>query len=315
MSRPTILCPIDFSGPSRAALRFAATIAEHFYGGVIVMTVDDPLLAAAAETAYGAETYGNKSRQELERFVDETFRRRPPQIAELAFEVSTGKPAPEILRVAAARDVDLIVMSTHGYRGLRRAFFGSTTERLLRETHVPVLVTPAGDPGPADLEDLARGSGSILAPVDLTAFSGRQLAIASGVARALGRPLTVVHVIEPLIGRTEGEEIAQALHGDRTRRAREELHTLAAAVDATPAVVLTEGDPAAEIVRIAAEGTAAIVMGLHDSAALGPRMGSVTYRVLCQTGVPVLALPPFIGDAKHRPDVFTREQSRQEARR
>jgi nucleotide-binding universal stress UspA family protein len=53
------------------------------------------------------------------------------------------------------------------------------------------------------------------------------------------------------------------------------------------------GDPAEEIVKVAeARGAGLIVMGLHSSTLLGPRMGSVTYRVLCLTRTLVLALPP-----------------------
>jgi nucleotide-binding universal stress UspA family protein len=196
MVRPSIICPVDFSGPSRGALRVAATIAEHFYAGLTVVTVDEPLLSGVAGTFYGAGTYAKQSREELECFIADTFRRRTPDLAELRLEIAMGKPAVEILRVATAQDADLIVMSTHGHTGVGKVLFGSTTERLLRETPVPVLVTPAGDPGPATLEDLARGFGGVLAPLDLTPFSHRQLAVAQGLARALGTTLTLLHVVE-----------------------------------------------------------------------------------------------------------------------
>jgi hypothetical protein len=56
--------------------------------------------------------------------------------------------------------------------------------------------------------------------------------------------------------------------------------------------VLT-GEPSEEIVKLAdARNRHRIVMGLHSSGLLGPRMGSVTYRVLCLTRALVLALPP-----------------------
>lgn len=51
-----------------------------------------------------------------------------------AFEVTVGKPAKQILHVALEEGADLIVMSTQGLTGARRLFFGSTTERVLRET-------------------------------------------------------------------------------------------------------------------------------------------------------------------------------------
>ena len=69
-------------------------------------------------------------------------------------------------------------------------------------------------------------------------------------------------------------------------------------IAAVPAQVRTEaltafGDPAEEIAKIARERRAGlIVIGLHASPHSGPRMGSVTYRVLCLSQTPVLALPP-----------------------
>ena len=43
-------------------------------------------------------------------------------------------------------------MGSHGLTGARKLFFGSTTERVLRETPLPVLVTPPVDPGPVHIE-------------------------------------------------------------------------------------------------------------------------------------------------------------------
>ena len=69
-----------------------------------------------------------------------------------------------------------------------------------------------------------------------------------------------------------------------------------------PVAVLTaSGDPAEEITRLIRRCSAdLIVMGLHAPAAAGPRMGSVTYRVLTRTQALVVALPPRIADRTAR---------------
>ena len=54
----------------------------------------------------------------------------------------------------------------HGLTGMRKLFFGSTTERVLRETTVPVLVTPPHDPGPIGIDDAKRLLHRILVPVE-----------------------------------------------------------------------------------------------------------------------------------------------------
>ena len=65
------------------------------------------------------------------------------------------------------------------------------------------------------------------------------------------------------------------------------------------------GEPSEEIVKLAdTRDVSLIVMGLHSSAFLGPRMGSVTYRVLCLTRAAVLALPPQPAKSATRNDVL-----------
>jgi nucleotide-binding universal stress UspA family protein len=60
-----------------------------------------------------------------------------------------------------------------------------------------------------------------------------------------------------------------------------------------PEALVAYGEPAEEIAKVANDRDAGlIVMGLHSSPVLGPRMGSVTYRVLCLAHRLLLALPP-----------------------
>jgi nucleotide-binding universal stress UspA family protein len=89
-------------------------------------------------------------------------------------------------------------MGSHGATGFRKLFFGSTTERVLRETTVPVLVTPAEDAGPTRAEDAPAAVRRILVPVDLTAATAHQVAVAEKVSEHLGLPLVLLHVIEPV---------------------------------------------------------------------------------------------------------------------
>ena len=53
--------------------------------------------------------------------------------------VASGNAAPEILDLAAKRDIDLIVMGTHGRTGVKHFLLGSVAERVVREASVPVL--------------------------------------------------------------------------------------------------------------------------------------------------------------------------------
>lgn len=292
--RPSVLCPIDFSNPSRAALRHATAVAEHFQAHLILLTVNDPLMVEAAEMKVGPGWLPDDSERELRRFFEHTFQHRKAFPVDVEYLVTTGQPSQEILRVARERACELIVMSTHGLTGIRKLFFGATTERVLRETTVPVLVTPPAEPGPLYLEDYAAIVGRVMAPVDLSPASTRQLRVAAALADALSVPLLLTHVVEPQ--RFAGAA-AHLPSTDVERRARSEAALEALAAD-VPARVKFEaltvfGDPAEEISKVARDRRAGlIVIGLHGSPLAGPRMGSVTYRVLCLSPTLVLALPP-----------------------
>ena len=79
-----------------------------------------------------------------------------------------------------------------------------------------------------------------------------------------------------------------------------------AAEGTTPETLIAYGEPAEEIAKVAGDRDAGlVVMGLHSSPLLGPRMGSVTYRVLCLAHRLVLALPPQLDRARQGDAVDT----------
>ena len=293
--RPSILCPIDYSPASAGALRYAAAIAEQLVTRLIVLIVEDPLLTTAVDLGTGVHWTRGLSERELSKFVMSTFGEDSAALAMCEYDVAVGKPPVEILRVARERSCDLIVMSSHGLTGARKLFFGSTTERVLRGTTGPVLVTPPDDPGPVHIEDAKRLIGRIAVPVDLSPASLHQTQSARRLAEALDVPLVFVHVIEPVGSRPVAPLNLAGLESNRRAVAEEGLGELLATI---PRRLKSEswiahGDPAEEAARIARERHAGlIVMGLRGSPLSGCRLGSVTYRMICRARTLVLALPP-----------------------
>src|SRR5688572_22488420 len=166
-STPRVLCPVDFSEASRGAIGFAATIAAQFGARLTVLAVEDPLLTEAMGLGTGAVWEPETTRQELEHFVTRALGpgdSKRTSALDLQYQVAVGSPAQEILSASRQERCDLIVMSTHGLTGMRKLFFGSTTERVLRETAVPVLATPPTADGPASIEDVRRLVGRLLVP-------------------------------------------------------------------------------------------------------------------------------------------------------
>lgn len=295
MTVPTaVLCPIDFSEPSRGALRYAAVIAAHLGARLTVLTVNDPLLAQAADMVGGPGSLDADARAETTRFFHDTFSGQVDGI-EVDFRVATGKPDVEILRIANGDPAYLIVMSSRGATGIRRLFLGSVTERVLRATTVPILVTPPGDAGPRSADDLQKGIRRVLVSVDITEAMEHQIRVAVRLAVALAVPLLVVHVVEPVRAFVPGHVHAANVDSERRDHAERRLQSAADAFSplSRTETLVTFGEPSEEIAKIATDRQAGlIVMGLHASAVSGARMGSVTYRVLSATHGLVLTLPP-----------------------
>lgn len=295
VSSPSVLCPVDFSDNSRGALRYAALIASRLGARLTLLAVNDPVLVEATQLGAAPDHLVEDTVREVDRFCQRTLEGQLAGIGDVRLEVAAGKPADEILRVARDRRVDLIVMGSHGSTGVRKLFFGSTTERVLRETTVPVLVTPADDAGPVRPEDVDSTVRRILAPVDLTPATAHEVEVASQIAERLRVPLLLLHVIEPVRSMIAAHPRLPKIESERRDRAERHLDELVAAVPprARPEALVAYGEPAEEIAKVAAEREAGlIIMGLHSSPVLGPRMGSVTYRVLCLAHRLVLAIPP-----------------------
>jgi universal stress protein A len=185
-------------------------------------------------------------------------------------------------------------------------FFGSTTERVLRETTIPVLVTPPIAVGPLTPEEVKGRVRRVLVPVDLTDATTRQVQLARRVAETIDVPVLLTHVIEPARFPLPPRTHLPNVDAERRARADKMLEGLRQTIPAAlkPEAFVVYGDPAEEIVKVAHDRQAGlIVMGLHSSPLTGPRMGSVTYRVLCLAPTLVLALPPQPSTAPARIDV------------
>ena len=138
-----VFCGVDFSRPSRAALRTAAALARISHGRLTVVFVGDPLLSAAGAAAHDVRASSRQSQAALERFIVAVLRSAASRPRRLRAIVTVGTPADEILRSARKHRADLIVMGTRGMGRLKQLLLGTTAESVLRSTRIPVLAVPS----------------------------------------------------------------------------------------------------------------------------------------------------------------------------
>jgi universal stress protein A len=133
-----LLVPLDFSGKSRQALRFAVPLAQKFSARITLLHVlERPRRAAAPADPLSLDQIRLKN-DALTR-LDDLAARLVPRGARGRNRVRFGAPADAILDTAARLDADMIVMTTHGRTGMDRLFFGSTAEKVMRRAGCPVL--------------------------------------------------------------------------------------------------------------------------------------------------------------------------------
>ena len=136
-----ILVPIDFSPYSKKAFRYAIPLARQFGASLHLVYVVEPTVYPA-DLGFGQVVYPSfedelirKGKGELEKLIREEI----GNSAKATATVRTGKPHQEILQEATERGIDMIVMATHGHTGVEHILFGSTAERIVRNSTCPVL--------------------------------------------------------------------------------------------------------------------------------------------------------------------------------
>lgn len=140
VSPRTILVPVDFSEPAREALEYAVAFASQFRARLVVLhVVEIPYVGSGLGEIelppVDTEIRGSVT-DHLAKVVAEHVGDRLP--AETL--TRSGQPWYEITEAARECDVDLIIIGTHGYTGLKHVLMGSTAERVVRHATCPVLV-------------------------------------------------------------------------------------------------------------------------------------------------------------------------------
>ena len=137
----SILVPIDFSVHSKNALKYAVPLAEKFGASLHLVYVVEPTIYPA-DLGFGQvvlpgveDELREKGAGELQSLIEREIGKR----VKATSAVRSGNPHQEILREAEDKAVDMIVVATHGHSGVEHMLFGSTADRIVRRSKVPVL--------------------------------------------------------------------------------------------------------------------------------------------------------------------------------
>jgi len=282
-----ILCLTDFSQPSEAAIPFAAAIARGYGATVHAMhiLIPAPYLYTTPElTAAAIEAEEEHAMAEMQRIESQLSGLRYETIVERG----TGVWA-HVERAIKDRDIDLLVLGTHGRTGAEKFLLGSAAEEIFRRSPVPVLTI-----GPHVSSGVHSGGRfhRVLLATDFTPESVAAAPYAVSLAEENHARLLLLHVI-PSRERADCEtcdlSVAEAIF---------QLYELVpeeAKLERPPEVAVEYGDPAEVIVDAAKRrGADLIVVGVREAAG---RVGAATHleratahKIVAHAECPVLTV-------------------------
>jgi nucleotide-binding universal stress UspA family protein len=136
-----ILVPVDFSEPSRNALRFAGDWAKRFDSEVTLIHVIEPnnTFGILGMEPFAVPISPPDSRDQIRAELEKLVREECFASIKVSGELREGAPYHEIITAAQDLRADLIIIATHGRTGLSRALMGSTAQRVVCHAPCPVL--------------------------------------------------------------------------------------------------------------------------------------------------------------------------------
>jgi len=189
-----ILCPVDFSPHSAAALRVAGRLAKAFAAEVLVLhayRLEVPVYFTAAQIQ-ALKAQLRRSAKAGRTFLRDFAAEHLPENIQRSVLLVDGDAVSAILHALRDSRPGLVVMATHGRTGLTRIRLGSVMESVLRQSPVPVLTVGPAVKLPTSLGPLRR----VLTPVDLQGSSQAAFQHAAELTEATGAELIALHVLE-----------------------------------------------------------------------------------------------------------------------
>jgi nucleotide-binding universal stress UspA family protein len=297
-----ILCPVDFSEFSLLALRYAKAIRRQYEAKLIVyhaVHTSGPLLDIGTNEV----DIVSQTKRELENIVHEIFNDDP----NIQIIVNVANSAIGILDQAVLNNADLLIMGTHGRTGVEKYLMGSVTNKVLHHAQIPVLVVChtsrhfVHNSRPIKIK-------KILCPVELKKGCLGVRNLAFELARSYESHIYFMHVVSPVItyvgsawendpALLEIQKMSpvQEERDRRRHRASLKMRSFLRNYDenwCSTHKLITEGDPADEILRmIERHKIELVVMGHHSRMPLVEAVvGSVTNKIITRASCPVLVV-------------------------
>jgi nucleotide-binding universal stress UspA family protein len=292
------LVPTDGSDQLSAAMPLVRHLASRTGASVVLICVESPIVNMGNVVDNRSALVGHADKvHQMERCIEELQQ----DGIDASYDVEFGRPEHGIEAAARHFDSDLIVMTPHQREGFDAVLHPSITARMFASAPAPLLIMPERSTNAIRSGLLAEPESIVVVPLDGSELAERALPFAIALADAYQRGLQLVQVVAPPPDASAYSDAYEHPQSRYQRHVREARHYISAlqtdmkrATGLPVDVEVTVGEPAAEIVDIAAEyPTNLIVMGTHGHGTVGRvLLGSVATDVMRRSSVPVLIVPP-----------------------
>jgi nucleotide-binding universal stress UspA family protein len=271
-----VLFPVDFSERALGAARYVQNVARTSDAAVTLLHVVEPGLYGTRVNKLAVRT------SELRGFAAAEFRGLP--VSRLVLE---GEPAPHIVETARLRDIDLIMMPTHGWGLYREMILGSVTGKVLRDADCPVWTCEQAEHAPSREEIRCK---RILCAVDLASQSAEIIDWTCSFAALYQADITIVHVCED--GETGSANLGDAgIHHWQEEKARIALENLCRNVAQPFDMQILSGEVAREVHAATRKcGADLIIIGRNSVAGLVGHFRSTGYSLIRHSPCPVISI-------------------------
>jgi nucleotide-binding universal stress UspA family protein len=287
----SVLCPVDFSPVSLRALDYAIKLARHYESRLHLLHVIAPVIPSLYVDTKKVEAA-------IQKQVDKKMPQLRKSARSLGVEaesvVRTGEIEREIQLAAREGKADLIVVGKHARSTVDRWFMGSTTDRLLRRSAIPLLIIGESKGKRSTSPHIRR----IVVTTDLSEGSETALAYALSLAQERRASLIFLHVMPPqpiAISPPLGPIVLEPRESaDQIRRELENRIPADARDKCSVETRVESGEPYRQILNVVKQTRAdLLVMNIHGKGGLERALlGSTAERVIRGASCPVLAIPP-----------------------
>ncbi len=289
MAYKKILVPLDGSELAEKALSYAKTIAKLKNSTVVLFAVSLTIFVDRRDRLFSS-------------YVEAKAKELNEEGIKATTATSYGDVAREILKYANGNKIDLIVMATHGYSRAKQWMFGSTAQKVLYGTEIPVLlIKPKSPEASAELN-------RILLPVDGSPFSESTFPYVVGLTKNTDKETLLLHICEPPIVPSYGSRPINPTWKKYRDDMWEETEKLSATYLTKTMAALKKkgikvkskvikaqsGDVAKTIMQISKEENIDLIITATRgrSGVSGWAYGSVAQRIVEESSQPILLIRP-----------------------